>query len=237
MTLTTKNSLILGVCLIAALALFGVILGMGAKSVKQLERTVTAKGLSEREVPADIVIWPIKFTVAGNDIEALYRSIETNTATIKQFLTTKGVAPSDVSVSAPEITDRYAQAYQSGAGAEFRYAASQSVTVYSKDIKTVRAVMSELSEIGKQGIVLSGDYDSKPEYLYTGLSDIKPAMIEESTQNAREVAGKFAADSDSRLGKIKTASQGQFTIDDRDQNNPHIKKVRVVSTVQYYLAD
>ena len=97
--------------------------------------------------------------------------------------------------------------------------------------------MSELSEIGKQGIVLSGDYDSKPDYLYTGLSSIKPAMIEESTQNAREVANKFAADSDSRLGKIKTASQGQFSIEDRDQNNPHIKKVRVVSTVQYYLAD
>ena len=62
-------------------------------------------------------------------------------------------------------------------------------------------------------------------------------MIEEATMQAREVALKFAKDSNSRLGKIKKASQGQFSISARDKNNPHIKKVRVVSTVEYYLSD
>ncbi len=100
------------------------------------------------------------------------------------------------------------------------------------------AAGTRLIELGKSGIVLSGDdYQSRTQYLFTGLNDLKPKMIEEATRNAREVAQKFAADSDSRLGKIRTAYQGQFSIQDRDGNTPHIKKVRVVSTIEYYLAD
>lgn len=98
--------------------------------------------------------------------------------------------------------------------------------------------MGELSELGKQGIVFSSNnYESRTEYLFTRLNEIKPEMVEEATRKAREVAMKFASDSDSRLGKIKRASQGQFSINSRDRNNPHIKKVRVVSTVEYYLSD
>jgi len=99
-------------------------------------------------------------------------------------------------------------------------------------------LMTRLSELGKQGIALAGgNYQLQTEYLFTRLNEVKPDMIEEATRQARVVAEKFAADSQSRLGKIRTASQGQFSIIDRDRNNPHIKKVRVVSTVQYYLSD
>ena len=94
------------------------------------------------------------------------------------------------------------------------------------------------SRLGKKGVVLAGnDFQNRTEYLFKRLNEIKPAMIEEATRNAREVAEKFAKDSNSRLGKIKQARQGQFSISDRDKNNPHIKKVRVVSTIEYYLAD
>jgi len=62
-------------------------------------------------------------------------------------------------------------------------------------------------------------------------------MIAEATANARQAADKFASDSDSKLGKIKTASQGQFSIDNSDSSTPFIKKVRVVSTIIYYLED
>src|SRR5690606_220383 len=118
------------------------------------------------------------------------------------------------------------------------YTATQAVTVYSTNVDTVRPLMNELATLGKQGIVFTGnDYQARTEYLFNSLNDIKPAMIEEATTMAREVAEKFAADSNSRLGKIKNASQGQFTISDRDSNNPHIKNVRVVSTVEYYLSD
>ena len=83
----------------------------------------------------------------------------------------------------------------------------------------------------------TGNYHSQTEYIFTRLNEVKPEMIEEATRKAREVAEKFASDSQSKLGKIKNASQGQFSIYARDKNNPHIKKVRVVSTVQYYLSD
>ena len=96
----------------------------------------------------------------------------------------------------------------------------------------------EAGELGSQGVAITGDgYEFRTEYLFTKLNDIKPEMIEEATIEARKVAQKFAEDSGSELGKIKTASQGQFSISPRDSNNPHIKNVRVVSTIVYYLSD
>jgi hypothetical protein len=98
--------------------------------------------------------------------------------------------------------------------------------------------MSKIIELGKQGIAISQqDYQSRTEFLFTNLNAYKPVMIEEATKNAREVAEKFAQDSHSKLGKIKKASQGQFSISDRDESTPHIKKIRVVSTIEYYLSD
>ncbi len=102
----------------------------------------------------------------------------------------------------------------------------------------MRAANRELLELGKAGVVFSQEnYELQTQYLFQGLNEIKPEMVEEATRNARVVAEKFAADSESRLGKLKSAAQGQFTVEDRDSNNPHIKRVRVVSTLEYYLAD
>lgn len=102
----------------------------------------------------------------------------------------------------------------------------------------MRAAQSRLVALGRKGIAFAGDDSGqRTEYLFTKLNDIKPAMIEQATENARSVAEKFAADSKSSLGKIKSANQGLFSIEDRDSNTPYLKKVRVVSTVDYYLAD
>lgn len=232
------SALVLGVCIFLGLSLLGFTLGRAALEIKQYERSVTVKGLSERELDADIVIWPIQFTEAGNDLEKLYNSVETSTAKIRSFLEAQGISPAEISTASPGITDKSAQQYGGGERAEFRYSAVQTVTVYSNNIATVRQVMGKLSTLGKQGIVFTGaNYQMQTEYIFTRLNDIKPEMIEEATTKAREVAEKFAADSQSRLGKIKTASQGQFTISDRDNNNPHIKKIRIVSTIEYYLSD
>ena len=230
--------LILGVFIFLGLSTLGYLLGKSAIEFKQLDRSVTVKGLSEREQSADIVIWPIQFTEAGNDLEGLYGTIEKSTAKIQAFLEKNGINPGEVTFASPSITDKSAQQYGTSPKAEFRYTAIQTVTVYSENIDAVRAVKGKLSELGKQGIVFSVvDYQAQTEYIFTRLNEIKPEMIEEATRKAREVAEKFALDSKSRLGKIKTASQGQFSISDRDKNNPHIKKIRVVSTVEYYLSD
>ncbi len=229
---------LLGFFIFLGLALFGYQLGSAALKFKEYERTVTVKGLSEREYDADVMIWPIKFTEAGNDLQSLYGSIESSTTKIKAFLESHGIENEAITHGSPSITDRSAQQWANNSQPEFRYAAMQTVTVYSKNIPRVREVMGQLSELGKQGIVFTAaDYQTRTEYLFSRLNEIKPAMIEEATENAREVAEKFAADSQSVLGKIKRASQGQFSIQPRDNNNPHIKKIRVVSTIEYYLSD
>ncbi len=228
----------LGAFIFIGLAALGFLLGKAAIDFKQYERSVTVKGLSEREYDADVVIWPIQFTAADNDLESLYGSIDRSTSRIRTFLAEKGVSPEAITLSTPSITDKSAQQYGGSARPEYRYTALQTVTVYSHDITGVRSIMSSLSELGKEGIVFTGgDYQSQTEYIFTRLNEVKPEMVEEATRKAREVAQKFAMDSDSKLGKIKRASQGQFSISARDKNNPHIKKLRVVSTVEYYLSD
>ena len=233
-----KEALVVGVFLFAGLAVLGYLLGSSAIRIKQFERTVTVKGLAEKEVPADIAVWPIQFTAADNDLVALYAALERDTAKIIRFLVSSGFEESEISVAAPSITDKMAQQYGNGERVELRYTAVQNVTVYTSNPDRVRRAMNTLVELGKQGIVFSGGgYQGSTQYLFTKLNELKPEMIEDATREARAVAQKFAHDSDSRLGKIKSARQGQFSITDRDDSTPYIKKVRVVSTVEYYLSD
>lgn len=228
---------ILGAFVCAGLVGMGMMLGTSAIRFKEYDRTVVAKGLAEREVPADIAVWPIRFAVAGNGLSELYVAIETNTRKIVSYLQASGFSAGEITVAAPVVTDRFAQDY-GNQEASLRYAAQQVVTVYSDKIDAVRAAQGNLAALGKEGIALGGGgYGQETQFLFTGLNTLKPAMVQEATRNARAVAEQFAVDSDSRVGKLKSANQGQFTIEDRDSNTPYLKKVRVVSTVEYYLAD
>jgi len=230
--------IILGVAIFLGLSVLGYLLGSSIVKFKEFERSVSVKGLSEKEMPADIALWPIQFSRAGNDITQLYADLEKDTKEVVRFLKENGFSDSEITVSPPAITDKLAQQYGDSSKVELRYSANQDITVYTDKIDAVRATMKKLVELGKTGIVFTGgNYDNKTEFIFTRLNDVKPAMIEEATRKAREVAEKFAKDSSSRLGKIKQASQGQFTITDRDRNTPYIKKIRVVSTVEYYLSD
>lgn len=235
----TLSAFLLAASIFLGLSVLGYLLANAAIEWKEHERSVTVKGLSERELPADIVIWPIVFTEASNELGGLYASIDASTTKIRDFLVAKGIDVTEITASTPAITDKLAQQYNNNiTKAEFRYTALQIVTVYSSKVDLVRKLMAELAELGKQGIAFTGgDYQNQPDYIFTGLNNIKPEMIQEATTKAREVAFKFAQDSNSKLGKIKQASQGQFEINPRDKNNPHIKKIRVVSTVEYYLSD
>jgi len=241
--LNTKDSfsgsaLILGVCLAIGLFMLGQEIASSIVRFKEMDRTVTVKGLSEKEYPADIVLWPIQFINASNDLGGIYDDLKAKTEAIRHFLVSRGVKPEEITVSPPNITDKLAQQWGSGGQIEFRYSATQTITVYSENVVGVRKTMNSIAELGKNGIVFTtSDYQAATEYIFTQLNNIKPAMVEEATKKAREVADKFAQDSGSRLGKIKSAQQGQFSISSRDKNNPHIKKVRVVSTVEYYLSD
>jgi len=232
-----KSALVLGIFIFLGLAFKGFIMGASAIKFKEYERTVTVKGLSEKELPADIVLWPIHFSTTSNDLTVLYESIEMDAKEIVAFLKNSGFEHGEITKSPPIITDKLAQGYEKSK-IEYRYSAAQTITVYSNKIELASSTMNKMSELGKRGIMLTaGGYHTATEYLFTRLNEIKPVMVEEATTKAREVAEKFASDSKSRLGKIKRARQGQFSIKDRDKNNPHIKKIRIVSTVEYYLSD
>lgn len=233
-----KSVIVLGVSLLAGLLGLGWLIGQAAYRVKSLERTVVVKGLSEREVPADIAIWPLAFQEASNDLNELFETLQRKNAHIAEFLARHGIKPDAITIAPPAVNDRHAQSYGDNRNVMYRYTATSTVTVYSNDVAAVQKAMKDVIALGKQGIALSGEgYQNQTQFVFSGLAELKPAMIEEATKNARLVAEKFAGDSESRLGKIRSAQQGQFSIENRDSTTPHIKKVRVVSTVEYYLAD
>ena len=233
----SKGMAIAGLLVAVGLVLLGLCIKSAIDGFKDKERVVSVKGLAEMEVKANHVIWPLMFKNIGNDLPALYVTMENQTKAIKDFLSTNGIDSTEVSVAAPEIIDMKAERY-TNENVAYRYNVTCVLTVSSNKVDLVRGLMIRQSDLLKQGIAITGgDYRFSTQFLFTGLNDVKPQMIEEATKNARASAEKFAADSDSELGKIRTANQGQFSISDRDANTPYIKSVRVVTTVDYYLKD
>jgi hypothetical protein len=232
-------ALILGVFVAIGLALAGLFLARAVESAKRFECFVTVKGLSEREVPADLGIWPVRFRVVANDLKALEDQIAAGRKTVQQFLTTAGFGDNEISSSPPQITD--AQAASNTYSNEktppaFRYSALVTVLLRSSRVDEIRKAMEKSDELVQGGIALGGDeYAGRAEFLFTGINQIKPDMIEEATVNARKAAEKFAADSNSKVGAIRRATQGPFEVNDRDSSSPHRKIVRVVTTVDYFL--
>lgn len=231
-------ALIFGLSLSSGLAALGGILGYSALKHKEFERTVTVKGLSEREYPADTVIWSIDFTLASNALADLHAGLESGLQSLVSYLASQNIPATDISYSLPTISDSYTNQYRDPTSNALRYTGNRSVTVYSDEIDLVREIMQDFAAAGLEGeFQIEGSWWSHAQYSFDSLNAVKPGMVEEATRNARDVAGKFAEDSGSRLGRIRQASQGQFSIRDRDATNPHIKRVRVVSTVEYYLVD
>lgn len=232
-----NHSWILGGCFIIGLSTASLLLGQQLQQLKAMERVVQVKGLAERDVNADTVIWPIKFTEVGQDLTQVVSQIEKKNEQIAAFLKLHGFNAEEITFSIPQVQDRQAS-YSDGRTEQSRYTATSVVTVYSQQVDKALHAMQKLIELSKNGIAIAGqDYDAKAEFIFSDLNQLKPIMIEEATKNARDVATRFAADSGSVVGKIKQANQGQFSINDRDSSTPHIKKVRVVSTVDFYLAD
>lgn len=225
-----------GLFVMAGLIVLGLMIPRAVEKYRSYDRTVNVKGLCEREVKADKVIWPVVYKVMADDLQKIYDQTDAYNDQIVEFLEAGGIKPEEITVAVPQISDKLANEY-GDTNRAFRYIAKNVITVCTSDVDAVLALMSRQSELLKKGIVTgSGNQWENPvEFKYEGLNAIKPSMIEEATVNAREAAQKFAKDSDSRLGKIKTASQGTFTIENRDSNTPYIKKVRVVTSVTYYL--
>lgn len=221
-----------------ALTLAGYFIGQMHTNAVQSKRSVEVKGLAEREVPADLAVWPIEVTIADNSLSLLKSQIDAQKNAVQKFFRQQGFTKDEFLMGPTNIQDFQANMYGSSQNQPFRYIAKVEFTVRTNDIAKLQDALSASLELIEEGVLLSSKDTWQPiSYIFTGLNDVKPEMIEEATTNAREVAEKFAKDSNSKVGKIKSARQGLFSIMDRDQNTPFIKKVRVVTTLDYFLLD
>jgi hypothetical protein len=205
----------------------------GIDNFTNKDRKVTVKGLAEREVPADKVTWSISTKETGNDLPTLYERINVQAGKIKAFLKQNGLEESEITVNPPSVSDLEAREWGDNQK-PFRYIVNTTITVATTKVEAVNKAIFKQAELLKQGVALDSSY---PNYEYASFQQMKPEMMSEAIKNAQKTAEQFAEASESKLGKIQTAGQGQFEIENRDENTPYIKKIRVVTTVTYSLDD
>jgi hypothetical protein len=225
-----KNIWIISVViLLAALIVAG-----GMSQIARQQRTVTVRGLAERDVPADMAIYPLTFSVGSNDLSQLQADILAKIEIVKAYLQEKGLSEADYTIKSADITDNSVNPWLTEKG-RYTYLAKQVILVRSSNVEAVMAAQASSLDLAGKGIAVSQDYDSMISFEFTKLNDIKPEMIAEATQNAREVAEQFARDSHSKVGKISQATQGYFTIENAAQGLEQVKHVRVVTSIVYLL--
>lgn len=230
-----KNLRIESVIVAIGLLALGLFVYLGFVAYGERDRTVEVRGFSERNVEADKAVWPIQYRSFGNSLDALYAEAEAAKTKVLSFLIQAGIPEADITTSAPNMTDFNNREYKPE-NLPARYLVEFNITISTKNVKAARELTYRIAELQKAGVnINSNNYESRITYDYTALDKIKPEMIEASTKNAREAGEKFAKDSGSSLGKIKKARQGFFSIEDSNAETPWIKKVRVVTTVEYYL--
>lgn len=208
-------------------------------------RTVTVKGLAERDVVADTAVWNIKINGVGGDLTVLQQQIDSDLLEIRTFLIDAGFASDEIQNLRVQVRDKYAgysDAELKNQNNDGRYVIETGVMLRSHNVMLVDAVSRRMGELVRRGITITDDY-SGPIYIFNGLNDIKISMIEQATKNATAAGEQFAHDADARLGKIKSANQGVFSIESRDPTDSWSsnerqainKKVRVVATITFYL--
>lgn len=225
------DSLKIGISIVMA----AVILAVGLANIITPERSVSVRGLAEREVDADLAVWNMSFSMGENSLESMQKSLLEKTEVIKKYLIKHGLEESDFTVKPAAITDNSLNSYMDQTKITYKFVAQQTILVRSGKIEAVKSAYADSLELVSAGIAVSQDYDSKVSYEFTKLNDIKPEMIAEATKNARTAAEQFAHDSNSKVGKIKKATQGLFTIEDAAVGLEDKKSVRVVNTVEYLL--
>ena len=228
-----ENRIIASALIALGIVMLGLFIKGGIDNFANKDRKVTVKGLAEREVPADKVTWSIGTKVTGNDLPLLYENINSQTDKIKKFLRQNGLEDKEITVNPPSISDLEAREWGDNQK-NFRYIVNTTITVATNKVTEVNKAIFKQAELLKQGVAIE---NSNPQYEYASFQQMKPEMMAEAIKNAQKTAEQFAEASKSELGQIQTAGQGQFEIEDRDQNTPYIKKLRVVTTITYSLKD
>lgn len=218
-----------------SLVVSAAIVSVGLSKIARPDRTVTVRGLAEKEVDADLALWPLTFTLGANSLPQLQKDILAKTQTVKEYLASHGLSEEDYTVQSPSITDNTINPYMDRDKILYTYLAQTVVLVRSSKVAEVKKAQDNSLDLMSSGIAVSKDYNSKIAFEFTKLNDIKPQMIAEATKNARTAAEQFAHDSGSKVGKIKTATQGFFSIENAAEDLQEKKTIRVVTTVEYLL--
>jgi hypothetical protein len=234
--MTESRNTLAALLIALGIAFAGAAVGHAFLKARAAERYVTVKGLAEREVQANLVLWPIVFNATGNDLAAVQEAAEADAKKIEEFLGRQTFDAAEISRSAPRVTDYLAQGYNAeGRAPAERYQVEMTVLVRSPKVDAVQRAIPLSGDLVKAGVALVRSYEQSTQYLFTDLERIKPEMIATATQDARRAAEQFAKDSGSAVGAIRQAQQGYFSVEDRDAYSPEWKKVRVVTTVEYIL--
>jgi len=222
----------------------GWLLGQSLENSRRPIRTVTVKGLAEQNVKADLGFWPIRFIANGPTLEAARANLETSEQAVRTFLADHGFKPSEIEVQNLRVEDRYAGYNGGNFPADVRFNLNEDILVTTDQVDALSSASRDIGELLKAGVVFSSDsWSGGPSFVFTGIADLKSEMLTKATGRAREAAQQFAEQSQSTVGNIRSANQGVFQIlpavnipNDRPDKQID-KKVRVVSTVTYFLVD
>ena len=234
--ITIRSFLVLGLSLVLGLTIFGVQIGRAVRTGREFDRYLTVKGLSEREAKANLALWPIRFSVAAEDLGILKEAMETNRALVLSYLQKSGIDAKEIAQGLPVVSDREDERIQANRPALARYRGIVTLVVRSSNVDVVKKAIQGADALLEQGVTLVGnDSGDRIEFIFNAVNDVKPDMIREATANARAAAEKFAQDSRSKVGRIRKATQGALEIEDRDAASPEWKVLRVVTTVDFFL--
>lgn len=218
----------------SGLIIASVIMAAAVRDFRQGDRHVEVKGFAEREVMANLAIWPIQYQLAAQSLEDLRQQMDRADAAVVDFLQQRGFSEDEMSRNPPRIHDQWIHAHGSHRPAN-RYTAERGVTLKTEAVEATLTALQDAADLVSAGVVLSPGWGHAANFLFTELEAIKPDMIAEATADARRAAAQFAADSDAAIGPIRSARQGFFSINERDGSTPEIKVVRVVTTIEYSL--
>jgi hypothetical protein len=230
---SSRISLVASAALVAlGLAGAGYFVGQGISERSAGRRIISVKGLSEREVPASVATWTIGYSATGNDLGEINKKLADSTKAVVAFLKDAGFAETDLAVQPPSLHDTSMDEREKDSPPPpERYRADQAILLRTSKVDAIKPALASASNLMVSGVLLSGK--SEPNYIFNQVNEIKPAMIQEATKNARIAAEQFSRDSQTTLGKLRNATQGWFQVENRDAATPERKIVRVVVDVEY----
>lgn len=230
-----RQTLIQATAVVTTALILAVGLNLAVDRFRATERYVTVKGLAEREVPADLAIWPVTFAATGPDPARTQAALTGAERRVRAFLAARAFEDAEIGKGPPRVTDARTQGYGNPVADAERFRAELTLTLRSTRVDAVRDAARAADELVADGVLLGAQWGDAVQYLFTELNEIKPPMIADATGDARAAARRFAEDSGATVGGIRRATQGYFSITDRDAWTPEIKTVRVVTTVEYFL--